>query len=434
MGLFSGLFGKNKSSDSQITPLYSTEGQDFEVVGAGDIELEGQDSSIDKQVTNTTDSKNKVDDAIMDEVVKTSFLRNILFESDGKGGLQLKQTVTDVSFNGTDLRVQDNEKGRYVYTDKKVTAEDVKELGLRLAVQKNKTWNGLEPILDSEVSTIRVNFMELEVSPYGETMALRISHPRLATSSLDSVCDDKVAKLIDLLMRMGINVMISGQTGSGKTELQKTIVGSIPDQMKITLAEDTMDSHLKVIYPKKDINSWQIKLRETGKSVDFSKLIKSGLRNNPDWFLISEIRGDEAFDLLDAGLTGHYFCSTVHAIGAAQIPSRMIQMIARRYPNLNQEVLMQDIASTLGLGIHMEAVYLPDGSIERRIREVVEYTGYEPGRGVVSEPLFARVTDYDEATGDYIDRVVHGKLSEELKGKLRKARMYHEIPDVFIAS
>lgn len=94
---------------------------------------------------------------------------------------------------------------------------------------------------------------------------------------------------------------------------------------------------------------------------------------------------------------------------------------------------MQDIAATLGLGIHMEAVYLEDGSIERRIREVVEYTGFEPGVGVVSNPLFERVTDYDETTGNYTDRVVHGTLSDDLKGKLRKARLYHELPEVFIA-
>lgn len=394
--------------------------------------VEENENAVDRKVAFNRESKEEIDTQIMEEVLYTSFLRDIIFEFDTDGKLKLKETVTDVSFNGTQVRVQDNVKGRYQWSKVKVTAEDIERLGNRLAVRKNKSWTGMQPILDFEVGTIRFNFMHKDISPYGETMALRISHPRLASGSLKDICNEEVATLIDILVKTGMSIMISGQTGSGKTETQKTTVGSIPDHLKISLAEDTLDSHLKVVYPNKDINSWQIKKMDKGDSIMFPQLIKAGMRNNPEWFLISEVRGDEATDLLTAGLTGHYFCSTIHTESAYSIPSRMLQMIAERYPNLNQEVLMHDITNVLGLGIHMEAKFMEDGRIDRRIREAVEYIDCDVKMGVIANPLFERKTVYDRGTRTYTEQLVMGKLSKKLYQKIADARLIHLVPEVFL--
>lgn len=423
------MFGRLLGKQEEKSPASSPQEDTYGSVAVMEPEEENT-NAVDRQVSFEDDGREDVDDEIIRDVLATSFLRDIIFE---KGSVELADTVTDVGFNGTQLRIQDNEKGRYQWTKQKVTAKEVRTLGNRIAVLKGKAWNPQNPILDTEVGTIRVNFMHGSIAPYGETMALRISHPRLTPGTIADVATPEVAELIDVIVRTGMSIMISGQTGSGKTETQKKIVGSIPDNLKITLAEDTLDSHLKLVYPNKDINSWQVKkAKDDDDTIEFPQLIKAGLRNNPEWFLISEVRGDEATDLLGAGLTGHYFCSTIHTEGARTIPSRMLQMIAERYPNLNQEVLLRDIVNVLGLGIHMESIFTEEGRIERRIREVVEYVDCDVRTGVVVNPLFERKTVYDRATKTYTEQLVMNPLSEAMYQRIADARLIHLVPDVFL--
>ncbi|PER55609.1 hypothetical protein CN495_07595 [Bacillus thuringiensis] len=423
--MFGRLLGKQEDKSPASSPQEDTYGS----VAVMEPEEENT-NRVDRKVAFADDERKTVDDEIIRDVLATSFLKDIIFK---KGTVELLDTVTDVSFNGTQVRVQDNEKGRYHWTKQTVTAKDIERLGNRIAVQKGKAWNPQNPILDTEIGTIRVNLMHGSIAPYGETMALRISHPRLTPGTIADVANPEVAKLIDVLVQTGMSIMVSGQTGSGKTETQKKLVGSIPDNLKITLAEDTLDSHLKLVYPNKDINSWQVKkAKEEDDTIEFPQLIKAGLRNNPEWFLISEVRGDEATDLLGAGLTGHYFCSTIHTEGARTIPSRMLQMIAERYPNLNQEVLLRDIVNVLGFGIHMESIFTEEGRIERRIREVVEYVDCDVRTGVVVNPLFERKTVYDRRSKTYTEQLIMNKMSEEMYQRVADARLIHLVPDVFL--
>lgn len=354
-------------------------------------------------------------------IIDDSFLGALL---NGEGN----EDVTDVSFNSTHCYIQDNKKGR----DRakiQPTKEQVYSLGRRIAQVQGKELTNAEPILDTEISGLRVNFMHPLISPFGTTMALRVSKPYMAIRDINTLANEKVATLLKLLIQADTNLVISGQTGSGKTELQKLLVGFIQDEKKISLLEDTMDSHIKMLYPDKDINSWRTMVNSSRKNqIDFRKLIKAALRNNPDWLMISEIRGDEAYDFIESALTGHSVLTTIHAHGAAAIPSRIRNMIGQTY-NMNPILLGQDIVNNIRFGLHMEMVIEPEG-IRRRIREIVEFTGYEE-TGVTSRVIYKVKKEYNDTTKRYDVGHVTGTLSEKTLDILQDKELYHLLPVEF---
>ena len=379
------------------------------------------------------------------EKIKQSFLKEILYYRDEKGQLVENPSVTDISFNGTDAYVQDNEVGRYLVDSPQdprikkgmkplnITAEDIANLGNTVQNVMGVQWNTSEPILDVELGELRTNFMNQQVSPYGETFALRVSRPRLAITDVSNLCDADTAQLLSVIMKTGMNLLISGQTGSGKTEFQKALIGYIPDMRKISLMEDTLDSHIKKIYPHKDINSWATSGElDSENYIGFPELIRSGLRNNPDWLMISEVRGGEAQDLLSAALTGHSIMTTLHATGADNIPSRLSNMVATGNSNINFEALQLDIVSVLNLGVHLHMkIDEETGRVSREIREIFEYTGYVKGTGIIGRPIFERKLDYDPDTNIYSEQIIKRRLSDRLLKRITNAREIHNIPAVF---
>lgn len=216
------------------------------------------------------------------------------------------------------------------------------------------------------------------------------------------------------------------------TEFQKALIGYIPDERKISLMEDTLDSHIKKIYPHKDINSWATS-GEKGEDnyIGFPELIRSGLRNNPDWLMISEVRGAEAQDLLSAALTGHSIMTTLHATGADNIPSRLSNMVAMS-GNSNYEALQLDIVSVLNLGMHLHRKVDPvSGRISREVREIYEYTSFKKGQGIIGRPIYEIRQNYDPTTDTYSETRIKKRLSERLLTIITNNREIHNVPSVY---
>lgn len=387
-------------------------------------------------------------DKNIEKIIQESFLQRYLGET---------SAVTDISYNGKDLYVQDNETGRRkellsitettkqeidgVVTDVEVTrpidSKDIELFIRKIADQRGRSFTNEEPILDTEVGDLRINAVHSEISPFGVTLAVRISKPRLSITNPETLASLDVIRLLEVLVQSESNVIISGKTGSGKTEFQKYLVNAIPDTSKICLIEDTMDSHLKALYPKKDINSWRTltaESREKSKRVYYSTLIKAGLRNNPDFIIVAESRGAEAYDMLQAALTDHAIITTLHANSAMAIPARLMSMIRQEY-TIADSVLGKDIVDTLKVGVHLayEQVDLGNGeySFKRYIREVVEYLDYDVHTGVKVNYLYKRKKEYNETTKSYVISYEYGQLSETLLQRVKDYEHYHDLPRIF---
>lgn len=199
--------------------------------------------------------------------------------------------------------------------------------------------------------------------------------------------------------------------------------------------EDTLDSHMKLIYPEKDLNSWATVKRGNNAvlpEITFQDLIKSGLRNNPDWLMVSEVRGAEAEALLSAALTSHSIMTTLHASGAANIPARITDMVAQSGKSTNYAALQRNIVSVLNLGMQLERVVDPDtGKYIRRIKEIYEYVDFDPEQGIIGYPLYEIKEVYDPETGKYKTRRNYNRMSDKLIQKITDAREIDRVPDIF---
>ncbi|MFD1705223.1 ATPase, T2SS/T4P/T4SS family [Siminovitchia sediminis] len=377
------------------------------------------------------------------EIIDHSFLK-VMLQDDA---------ITDIRFNGTHLWVQYNDKP-YQMASIQPKEEEVRRLVKSMAMEQKKDITDSEPILDTDFEYLRINAVHESVSPDGTTLAVRVSRPRLAVRNIQEMLPkisyekstpivvDKteinknpVASLLKVLVLAGSNIMISGITGTGKTELQKLLVGLIPNNQKINLLEDTRDSHIKALYPDKDIMSWQtLTSEDREKKVTMQDLVKASLRNNPDWIIVAETRGAESSDMLDGAKTGHSIVTTVHAKNAMRIPSRFIPMIKQSpaYQTIDEQIIGKEITELFRFGMHLQLEFVNNKAI-RRIKEIVEYTDYTPS-GVVGRHLYKYQEVYDPKSKLYVPKETINPLSNETLTMLEDKKLFHLLPDEFIKS
>jgi pilus assembly protein CpaF len=174
------------------------------------------------------------------------------------------------------------------------------------------------------------------------------------------------------------NILISGGTGSGKTTLAAGLGRFIPPDERLLLIEDTAEIQL----PHLNQVRFEARREQNGlPPVSIRDLLKASLRHRPDRILLGEIRGGEAFDLLQLLNTGHSgTLSTVHANSAKQGLARFTSCVLQSGIDLPYTAIKANIADSLNVVIQLE----------RR-----------PGRRFISEVLELNSYDADADQFDY---------------------------------
>src|SRR6266446_605657 len=167
------------------------------------------------------------------------------------------------------------------------------------------------------------------------------------------------------------NILICGGTGSGKTTLANILTEFIPDNERIVLIEDTAEIQIQ----KENVLRFEARREQNGlPAVTIRDLLKATLRHRPDRIILGEIRGAEAFDLLQLLNTGHSgTLSTVHANSASQGISRFTSCVLQSNVELPYRAIKSNIADSLNLLVHIER--RPG---RRFVSEVLEIAGYNP--------------------------------------------------------
>ena len=165
------------------------------------------------------------------------------------------------------------------------------------------------------------------------------------------------------------NILISGGTGTGKTTLLNILAHSIPAHERILIIEDTAE--IQIAAP--NLVRFEARTAQNGlAAVTIRELLKASLRHRPDRILLGEIRGAEAFDLLQLLNTGHSgTISTVHANSALQAINRFTSCVLQSNVELPYRAIKSNIADSLNLLVHVER--RPG---RRFVSEVLEIAGY----------------------------------------------------------
>jgi len=165
------------------------------------------------------------------------------------------------------------------------------------------------------------------------------------------------------------NILISGGTGTGKTTLLTILAQFIPAHQRILIIEDTAE--IQISAP--NLVRFEARVAQNGvPAVTIRELLKASLRHRPDRILLGEIRGAEAFDLLQLLNTGHSgTLSTVHANSALQAINRFTSCVLQSNVELPYRAIKSNIADSLNLLVHIER---RPGT--RFVSEVLEIIGY----------------------------------------------------------
>jgi pilus assembly protein CpaF len=169
------------------------------------------------------------------------------------------------------------------------------------------------------------------------------------------------------------SILIAGATGSGKTSMLNVLGKFIPADERILLIEDTSEIHMG----QDNLVRFEARQPQNGlPGVTIRELLKAALRHRPDRLILGEIRGSEAFDLLQLLNTGHSgSLSTVHATSARQGLARFTSCVLQSGVDLPYRAIKTNIGDSLDVVVHLER--RPG---RRFVSEVVEIQGYEPDK------------------------------------------------------
>ena len=190
------------------------------------------------------------------------------------------------------------------------------------------------------------------------------------------------AEVLGIIGNVRCNVLISGGTGSGKTTLLNCLTGFIDHDERVITCEDAAELQLQQPHVVR-LETRPPNLEGQGQ-VTMTELVRNCLRMRPERIIVGEVRGPEAFDLLQAMNTGHDgSMGTLHANSPREALSRLESMITMGGYNLPSKTIREMIVGSIDVII--QAARLRDGS--RRITHITEVLGTE-GDVVITQDLF----------------------------------------------
>lgn len=192
-----------------------------------------------------------------------------------------------------------------------------------------------------------------------------------------------IGEILQGIVKARLNVLISGGTGSGKTTLLNVLSRSIPEDERIITIEDAAELQLKQEHVVR-LETRPPNIEGKGE-VTQRDLVKNSLRMRPDRIIVGEVRGQEAFDMLQAMNTGHDgSLTTIHANSPRDALMRLETMVAMTGLEIPSGFLRRYVSSAMDVVIHLAR--LSDGT--RKLISFQEITGME-GNIITLQEIFS---------------------------------------------
>jgi pilus assembly protein CpaF len=281
--------------------------------------------------------------------------------------------ITEVMVNGSG-RVFVERQGQL----EAVPDVTVREQNLRVAVRNLARVLGDDvseerPLLDARLPDgSRVAAALPPVSLGGTTLTIRKFHSQHFSARDLVEIGTLTPEQLDILRRAidaRDNILISGGTGTGKTTLLNALAAFLPPNDRLVLIEDTAELQLEAA----NLVRFEARREQTGvPAVSIRDLLRATLRHRPDRILLGEVRGGEAFDLLQALNTGHSgTLSTIHANSAEQALTRFASCVLQSGIELPYQAVRLGIAECLQVLVHLDR-----RQGQRVVRQIVRVRRY----------------------------------------------------------
>ena len=289
--------------------------------------------------------------------------------------LILDDSISEVMVNGSErVFIERNgflERVPNVALSERALMVAVKNIARRLGDDISES----KPILDSRLPDgSRVAVVIPPCSLGGVTLTIRrfnTRHFQMEDLITAGTLDRAVANLLEDYVLTRKNILISGGTGTGKSTLLSILGKFIPPEDRTLVIEDTAEIHLV----QQNLVRFEARREQNGlAAVSIRDLLKASLRHRPDRILLGEIRGGEAFDLLQLLNTGHSgTLSTIHANSARQGLARFTSCVLQSGVDLPYRAVKINIADSLNV-----VVYIERRPGRRYVSEILEINGYDP--------------------------------------------------------
>jgi pilus assembly protein CpaF len=296
------------------------------------------------------------------------------------------ESIADIMVNGPE-RVFVERQGRVTLSNVKFRdAQHVANICQRIASAIGRRIDESSPMVDARLMDgSRVNIVFPPLALDGPYVSIRkftrkkIDFARLV--ALGSMTP-QVARVMEIAGRARLNIIISGGTGSGKTTLMNALSRMIDPSERVITIEDAAELQLQQPHVVR-METRPASLEGKGE-VNQRDLVKNALRMRPERIIIGEVRGSEAFDMLQAMNTGHDgSMSTIHANNTRDALTRVENMVQMGNMGLPSKAIKTQIVSAVDVIIQVERHR--DGG--RRVTQVTDVVGLE-GDVVILNDLF----------------------------------------------
>lgn len=335
------------------------------------------------------------------ETIVTDICNDVL----GYGPLEpllARDDIADIMVNGTD--------SIYIEVNGKVQKTDIRfrdnrqliSVCQRIVSQVGRRVDESSPICDARLPDgSRVNVIVPPLAVDGASLTIRkFKKDKMKLDQLVhyGTINQEGAEILKIIGRIRCNLLISGGTGSGKTTLLNCITNYIDHDERIVTCEDAAELQLQQPHVVR-LETRPPNLEGEGQ-ITMRDLVRNCLRMRPERIIVGEVRGPEAFDLLQAMNTGHDgSMGTLHANSPREAISRMESMITMGGFSLPARTIRQMIATSIDVIVQTQR--LRDGS--RRITHITEILGLE-GDMPILQDIFIYDVEGEDASGRLIGK------------------------------
>jgi len=292
--------------------------------------------------------------------------------------------IEDIECNGVDTpvyivhRVYRNMRTNIVYKNMEGLASFVE----KIAQRSGRYISYAQPLLDGTLndgSRVNATYTK-DVTSRGPTFTIRkfTSVPWTPTQLLAlGTLSPEMLAYFWILMQYKSNVMIAGGTSSGKTTLLNALAFFIPPEARVITIEDTRELNLPRENWLPAVARTSVGIGKVGE-VDLFDLLKNSFRQNPDYVVVGEVRGKEAFVLFQGMASGHSSMSTIHADSLDTVVQRL------QTPPISLSPTLVNILDCVAIMAHA----IVNNKQTRRLREVVEVVNIDKdGTALINTPF-----------------------------------------------